>query len=457
MWYGSTSSDSLSRNTGNRRVSEEVGSNEVLCVEDNAVERAILSRLLRKQGFRVSVEVSGDSALSMLEKRHKDREPFPSVLVMDLFMPGTSGIDTARQLRQLYPLAAMPIIFLSGEGDQATISSALDSGGSDYIMKPFKEEDLLARIRVQVHMLEFWHSKMRLARDSKLLGEILPAPVIQRLHSGQRRIADELEEVTVLFSDIVGFTSLASSVPTADVISMLDTLFSSFDRLTDSHGVYKVETIGDAYMVVAGLDGGSRANHAERAIGMAADMIAVAGAVTMPNGAPLQIRVGLHSGPAYAGVVGSKRPRFCLFGDTVNVASRMESTSFPQCIHLSDATRACYERQVAGAGGLRFRDLGMRSIKGKGEMHTWLVCAGRWADVDVPPGGGACEEGAGGKGGLRWAECDSSGASTPVRCGSPMLSSLDGVRPTGAAFRDLSPMSSESDWRIPAVDVATLR
>uniref|UniRef100_A0A061QZE9 Guanylate cyclase soluble subunit beta n=1 Tax=Tetraselmis sp. GSL018 TaxID=582737 RepID=A0A061QZE9_9CHLO len=352
---------------------------EILCVEDSAVERVAMRRFLKKQGFVVTLESSGEAALNLLQKRHEGQQEFPSLVIMDLMLEEMTGVAAAKLIRERYPLAALPIIFLSGEADQNVISHALDSGGNDYVVKPYTEGELLARIWVQIHMLDFWSAKLQLARDSQLLKEILPASVIHRLHSGEKRIADRLEQVTVLFSDIVGFTDLASSVATTAVVEMLDTLFSWFDKLTDMHGVYKVETIGDAYMVVAGLDEESRPNHAERALSMARDMISAAERVSRPDGRSLQIRLGVHTGLAYAGVVGCKRPRFCLFGDTVNVASRMESNSFPQCIHVSSEARDCYLRQAApGEGRIEFEDLGNREIKGKGTMHTWIARVGEW-------------------------------------------------------------------------------
>uniref|UniRef100_A0A061R1S9 Guanylate cyclase soluble subunit beta n=1 Tax=Tetraselmis sp. GSL018 TaxID=582737 RepID=A0A061R1S9_9CHLO len=386
-WYSNsgTSPRGSALDSATRIWSSQLEDIEILCVDDNAVDRAILKKLLKKHGLLLTCEASGESALQRLSARRQDGVNFPSLVIMDLFMSGMSGIETAREIRELYPLSALPIIFLSGEEDPTVIGQALDAGGNDYIAKPFTEEELLARIRVQLHMLEFWQAKVRLARDSKLLKEILPSTVIDRLHGGERRIADSLDDVTVLFSDIVGFTDLAGSVPTTAVVEMLDKLFRKFDELTEAHCVYKVETIGDAYMVVAGLDAGSRVNHAERALNMARDMIAAAGKVTRPDGSALQIRIGLHSGPAYAGVVGTKRPRFCLFGDTVNVASRMESTSFPQCIHVSSAARDRYFSQASGgSSAVGFVDLGLQEIKGKGLMRTWVAKEGGWKKVCMP-------------------------------------------------------------------------
>ena len=144
-------------------------------------------------------------------------------------------------------------------------------------------------------------------------------------------------QVTVLFSDIVGFTNISSEVPSLEVMDMLHDLFLQFDDLAEKHGCYKVETIGDAYMVAAGCPDKCD-DHAVRMAHMAIDMARAAAAVTSPlDGEPLRIRIGIHSGPVKAGVVGRARPRYCLFGDTVNVASRMESNGLAGCVQV----RAC--------------------------------------------------------------------------------------------------------------------
>ncbi|QDZ22494.1 guanylate cyclase [Chloropicon primus] len=201
-----------------------------------------------------------------------------------------------------------------------------------------------------------------------------------------RAVAESHENVTVFFADIVGFTKISSSSTPGDVMMMLNTLFTLLDDLCDHHSIYKVETIGDAYMCAAGLQlksevrrlkekgldyhgcGGKHCPswHASRLIHFAKDILVGAESVQTPAGAPVQMRIGLHSGDVVTGVVGHKMPRFCLFGDTVNVASRMESTGKPGLIHASSSTKDLVpEENWVSTGGVE--------AKGKGVLDTFLL------------------------------------------------------------------------------------
>jgi class 3 adenylate cyclase len=194
-----------------------------------------------------------------------------------------------------------------------------------------------------------------------------------------------------LFSDIVGFTTLAASMSTAEVIIMLNQMFTAFDADVDELGVCKVETIGDAYMVVAGHEESSQDDHAQRVLRMAKRMIDRVRDMRLPDGSGLQIRVGIHTGPAYAGVIGTKCPRYCFFGDTVNTSSRMESNGFPMTVHCSESTYHELSMGSDGGGGMGGRrksqlgeaciSLGSRQIKGKGAMTTYLVKYGLWEEA----------------------------------------------------------------------------
>jgi CheY-like chemotaxis protein len=220
---------------------------EVLCVDDEPINQTVVRELLQSSGFKVTSAMSGPEAIELLAKRA--REPsgvdgFPNLVLMDFMMPGMTGIEATQRIRLSYPDAAMPIIMLSANNDEDTVVQALSSGCSDYINKPFKAAELLARVGLQTKALLQEVRQLEARQHEALLERILPKSVIDRLKSGQRQIADELDEVTIVFSDIVGFTSLTSQVSTRDIVGMLDQLFVQLDHLTDKHGVYKVETIG---------------------------------------------------------------------------------------------------------------------------------------------------------------------------------------------------------------------
>ncbi|KXZ56253.1 hypothetical protein GPECTOR_1g220 [Gonium pectorale] len=213
-----------------------------------------------------------------------------------------------------------------------------------------------------------WLQEERL-RSDRLLYQMLPADVATCLKHGERAPASEHEEATILFSDICGFTEISARCSPLEVCALLDELYHQFDTVIEEFPeLYKVETIGDAYMVVANVTLPCD-NHADLLLEFAVRMHEVARDVRSSLGEPVSIRVGLHSGPVVAGVVGKKMPRFCLFGDTVNTASRMESHGLPGQIHISQACYSCIrvkERFV-------IRERGNISVKGKGMMRTYLI------------------------------------------------------------------------------------
>ncbi|RXN04668.1 heat-stable enterotoxin receptor-like protein [Labeo rohita] len=169
---------------------------------------------------------------------------------------------------------------------------------------------------------------------------LLPGPVVRSLKETGKVEPELFDEVTIYFSDIVGFTALCHFSTPMEVVDMLNDIYKNFDSILDNHDVYKVETIGDAYMVVSGLPRRNGNRHAKDICCMALDILAFMGTFQLQHmpGIPVWIRIGVHSGPCAAGVVGIKMPRYCLFGDTVNTASRMESTGLPLRIHVSQPT-----------------------------------------------------------------------------------------------------------------------
>jgi adenylate cyclase len=199
-----------------------------------------------------------------------------------------------------------------------------------------------------------------------LLLNILPESIAKRLQKDSDTIADSFEEATVLFSDIVDFTRLSGEISPTELVNLLNEIFSRFDRLVEQHGLEKIKTIGDSYMVVGGLPL-PRQDHAEAVADFALDMQQEIDAVNAQQGHAFMMRIGIHSGPVVAGVIGLKKFIYDLWGDTVNTASRMESHGLPGYIQVSDAT---YERLK---DKYVFQERGSISVKGKGEMTTYFL------------------------------------------------------------------------------------
>ncbi|WP_437976364.1 adenylate/guanylate cyclase domain-containing protein [Sorangium sp. So ce295] len=204
-------------------------------------------------------------------------------------------------------------------------------------------------------------------RSDRLLLNILPRTIADQLKEHEQLIAEHFEEVTVLFADIADFTPLAARLPPAELVGLLNRMFSSFDQLAEQHGLEKIKTIGDAYMVVGGLPA-QRPDHARAIARMAIAMTHTVRQFVGDDGEPFQLRIGINTGPVIAGVIGKKKFSYDLWGDAVNVASRMESSGEPGRIQVSEASYSLLARDFL------LEERGLVAIKGKGAMKTyWLI------------------------------------------------------------------------------------
>ena len=203
-------------------------------------------------------------------------------------------------------------------------------------------------------------------KSESLLLNILPPTIATKLKAGEKNIADGFGEATILFADMVGFTQLSEKISPPELVTLLNDIFSRFDRLTDKHDLEKIKTIGDAYMVVGGLPI-PRDNNAEAIADIALDMLAEISLFNTENNLNLSIRIGINTGPVVAGVIGTKKFIYDLWGDAVNTASRMESHGIPDTIQVSETSYNLLKEKYL------FEERGKISIKGKGEMNTYLL------------------------------------------------------------------------------------
>ena len=207
------------------------------------------------------------------------------------------------------------------------------------------------------------------ARADALLLNVLPEEVARRLQSDPQSIADQFESASILFADVVDFTPLSSSLDAREVVGLLDRLFTSFDELVDQCGVEKIKTIGDCYMVAAGVPR-ARPDHAQALAQLGLDMLECA-KTCLPDRGDLSLRIGISSGPVVAGVIGRRRFLYDLWGDTVNMASRMESHGTPDEIQITRSTWELVRDDFVT------ETIGLVDVKGKGEVETWRLVGQR--------------------------------------------------------------------------------
>jgi len=360
------------RDLEEQRVSDAEAPGHILIVDDKEPNRDLLSRRLEHEGHRCATAADGRQALEAIAKADFD------LVLLDILMPVMDGYQVLQYLKSDARFAQIPVIVLSALDKTDNVVRCIEMGADDFLAKPFSPVILKARIRSCLEKKRFrdreqaYLEEIRVEREKseRLLLNILPAPIAERLKTGSSTIADGFAEATVLFSDLVGFTKVSARVTAEELVSRLNELFQAFDSLAEDHGVEKIKTIGDAYMVAGGLPI-PQPDHAERIANMALDMLGAVEGYNARAEEPFEIRIGIHTGPVVAGVIGSAKFAYDLWGDTVNTASRMESNSLPGRIQVSEATHDLLRARY------RFESRGTIEVKGKGQMKTYFLEARR--------------------------------------------------------------------------------
>lgn len=317
----------------------EAQPDRVLIVDDNEVNRDLLAKRLQRQGYGVTVVSNGFEALEMMASMSLD------LVLLDIMMPQMNGYQVLETLKADPALRHIPVVMISAVNDIDSIVRCIELGAEDYLSKPFNPVLLKARINACLEKKRLRDQEQaylkKLAEEQekseRLLLNILPEAIAQRLKQGESTIADSFADVTVLFSDIVNFTKLSANLSPAQLVEVLNEIFSAFDELAEKYGLEKIKTIGDAYMVVGGLPT-PRPDHAEAIANMALDMQSIIGQFRLEGNEPVQMRTGINIGAVEAGVIGTKKFTYDLWGDTVNTANRMESHGVAGKIQVTETT-----------------------------------------------------------------------------------------------------------------------
>jgi adenylate cyclase len=339
----------------------DVFASHILVVDDNPSNRDLLTRRLGREGYRVTAAECGSSALALTAAEDFD------LVLLDLIMPDLSGFEVLCRLKAQESTRHIPVIMISALDELDSTVRCIAAGAEDYLPKPFNPVLLRARISAcleKKRLLDELRGEKE--RSEALLLNILPRTVVDRIKQGATVIADRFENVTILFSDLVDFTSIAARLSPEETVSLLELIFCRFDTLAARYGVEKIKTTGDGYMVAGGLSE-ARTDNAAATAEMALEMLDIVEEARRGVGEPLQLRIGLHTGGLVAGVIGTHKFAYDVWGDAVNTAKRMETYSLPGRVHISAATR------VALGDTFRFEPRGMLDVKGKGRMETYFL------------------------------------------------------------------------------------
>lgn len=340
----------------------------VLVVDDSDLIRDLLSRQLSRQGHRVTTAADGRQALELMHKRDFD------LVLLDIMMPEMDGYQVLEHIKADPALAHLPVIVISAVGKIDSVVRCIELGAEEYLPKPFNQVILRARVsaslekkrlrdKEQAYLMQLQAEQ---EKSERLLLNILPQPIAERLKQGENVIADRFNEVTVLFADMVGFTPFWSDRSPVELVEFLNKVFSHFDRLAERYGLEKIKTIGDAYMVVGGLPE-PRRDHVEAVAEMALDIQRDIERFHTATGHTFNMRTGIDTGSVVAGVIGEKKFIYDLWGDTVNTADRMHLFGIPGYIQV---TESVYERLK---DKYRLEKRGKIEVKGKGIMTTYFL------------------------------------------------------------------------------------
>ncbi|MCE2682191.1 MAG: adenylate/guanylate cyclase domain-containing protein [Flavobacteriia bacterium] len=327
----------------------------ILVVDDSVENLQVLSALLRDK-YKVKVAKNGAKALEILEA-----DPSIDLILLDIMMPDVDGYEVCKQIKANSSTAKIPVIFLTALNESSDETKGFKAGGADFITKPFNADVVMARIRTHLDL------QVERRRADDLLRVLLPDNVIEALIEKGNYAPETHSNASVLFCDLVGFTTISSRLTPHELIHELTEIFTAYDDLAVIHNVARIKTIGDAYMAVAGIGSNNNA-HATDLVKFGLALVSYLQEKNSNSSIEWKCRIGIHSGEIISGVVGKSRFQFDVMGDNVNIAARVESNGRPMCVAITEETKS-----LLSAEQFQFEALGSVYLKGKGERDLYVV------------------------------------------------------------------------------------
>ena len=324
-----------------------IATGKILVVDDDPSNRDVLCRRLEREGYKTCRAVDGAEALQLLSE-----QPF-DLMLLDFMMPGMTGAEVLAVVKSTPSLSHLPVIILSATDDMTKVIQCIELGAEDYLPKPFDPVLLRARIDACLEKKRLRDEEQRKSQQlvaalretenqkniaASLLRNILPDEIADELLAKGQVDPRYFEDVTIVFTDFVAFTASIENIAAEELVALLHEYFTSFDQIVQRYGLEKLKTIGDSYMLAGGLPVRSSSNPVDAVLACFEILQAVEELGRRQNSPNWQVRIGVHTGPVVAGVVGIRKFAFDVWGDTVNFASRMESSGIPGRINLSQQT-----------------------------------------------------------------------------------------------------------------------
>jgi class 3 adenylate cyclase len=340
---------------------------KILIAEDEYIVALDIKKVLEKLGYEVTSFVK--EGIEAIRRVEIDK---PDIVLMDIMLDDKlSGIETAKIIKSKYNL---PIVYLTALTDEETLQKAKLTEPGGYLLKPFDERGLHSAIEIALYKFKMESElkiKTKELEEEKrntdiLLHQILPDEIIKELKLNGVVVPRHFESVTILFTDFHGFRQIINVLKPAELVKELNEIFSSFDSITSKYGLEKLKSIGDTYMVCGGLTGQS-CNHAANVIYAVKEMLYYLDNKNKDSEVQWLLRAGINTGPIVAGIVGTNKFTYDVWGDTVNIASRMENSSAIGRINISGSTYGCVKEIFA----CEYR--GKLAVKGKGEVDMFFV------------------------------------------------------------------------------------
>ncbi len=345
----------------------EQGKIKILIAEDEYIVAMDLKKILEKIGYEVTSFVNNGA--DVIQKSGSEK---PDLILMDIMLRGVmSGIEAAEIIKSKYDV---PIVYLTALTDKQTIDKAKITEPGGYLLKPFDERGLRSAIEIALYKSKI-ETQLKIKtkeleeeknKTDELLHHILPKEIIRELKLNGSVSPRHYQMISILFTDFQGFRDISNSLPPSELVAELNEIFYSFDLIIEKYGLEKLKTLGDTYMIGGGLPKESN-DHAVKVICAGLDMIEFLNKRNINNDIKWLMRVGVNSGQVVAGVVGTNKFSYDVWGDTVNIASRMESNSQPGKINISGSTYELIKDYFI----CEYR--GKLSAKGKGEIDMYFV------------------------------------------------------------------------------------